>query len=49
MTPELIAIFTFGIGLSGLMWRQGQRHDQRIDGLEELIGERFRSSENFCR
>ena len=35
MTPELIAIITFSMGLAGLILRLGQRLDRRIDRLEE--------------
>lgn len=41
MTPELIAIITVGIGLAGLILRQGQRLGRRIDRREEQMNERF--------
>ena len=41
MTPELIAVITIGIGLAGLILRQGQRLERRIDRLEEQTNERL--------
>ncbi|MCY4361598.1 MAG: hypothetical protein OXE42_05335 [Gammaproteobacteria bacterium] len=41
MTPELIAVITIGIGLAGLILRQGQRLERRIDRLEEQTNEWF--------
>ena len=50
MTPELIAIITLSLGLAGLILRQGQRLDRRIDRLEEQMNERFKQmDERFAK